>query len=217
MKINKITNRELWLNNVEKMDINDSGWIRINILPWGGNYKPLTLAAISYDDSGFNVYMKSYEPTIRFEGTLRNDPVHLDSCMEFFFSPVEDSKAYLNFEINPLGTLYTGYSFSGLRKDSKPVCKDLSREYFNIKSMTKEDAENYNKNKSEDKYWDISFSVPFDYIKKMFPDFILPETLKANFYKCGDLTENEHYVVWNNIELPSPDFHRPEFFGTLEL
>jgi hypothetical protein len=24
-------------------------------------------------------------------------------------------------------------------------------------------------------------------------------------------------VVWNNIETPEPDYHRPEFFGSIEF
>jgi hypothetical protein len=45
----------------------------------------------------------------------------------------------------------------------------------------------------------------------------LPETIRANFYKCGDLTAHPHFLSWNPIDLPKPDFHRPEFFGTLTL
>jgi hypothetical protein len=41
--------------------------------------------------------------------------------------------------------------------------------------------------------------------------------LRANFYKCADNTRIPHYVSWNPIEVASPDFHRPEFFGELLL
>ena len=41
--------------------------------------------------------------------------------------------------------------------------------------------------------------------------------MKANFYKCGDKLQTPHFLSWNRIDLPSPNFHRPDFFGTLEF
>ena len=44
-----------------------------------------------------------------------------------------------------------------------------------------------------------------------------PESIRANFYKCGDKTAHPHYLSWSPIDTPKPDFHRPEFFGELIL
>ena len=41
--------------------------------------------------------------------------------------------------------------------------------------------------------------------------------MTANFYKCGDKLQTPHFLSWNRIDLPSPNFHRPDFFGTLEF
>jgi hypothetical protein len=41
--------------------------------------------------------------------------------------------------------------------------------------------------------------------------------IKANFYKCGDELQTPHFLSWNPIEIDQPDFHRPDFFGTLEF
>ncbi len=41
--------------------------------------------------------------------------------------------------------------------------------------------------------------------------------LKANFYKCGDELQTPHFLSWNPIEIEKPDFHRPDFFGTLRF
>ena len=139
-KIYKINNKSEWLNEIKKLNKDSEKWIVLDTMPWGGDYKPLTLAAVSYSDSGINVYMRSYEKNIRFEGINRNDPVHLDSCLEFFFSPEKDNLSYLNFEINPVGSLYTGYSKTGLRKDSGPVLPELDPTYFDINALSKEEA-----------------------------------------------------------------------------
>ncbi|WP_431217920.1 carbohydrate-binding family 9-like protein [Puia sp. P3] len=37
----------------------------------------------------------------------------------------------------------------------------------------------------------------------------------ANFYKCGDECPEPHYLAWNNIGTPAPDFHQPRYFGEL--
>ena len=39
------------------------------------------------------------------------------------------------------------------------------------------------------------------------------KTLRANFYKCGDKLQQMHFLSWNPIDVPKPDFHRPDFFG----
>ena len=41
--------------------------------------------------------------------------------------------------------------------------------------------------------------------------------IKANFYKCGDELQTPHFLSWNPIKIENPDFHRPDFFGTLEF
>ena len=43
----------------------------------------------------------------------------------------------------------------------------------------------------------------------------LPKSIKANFFKCADGTPHIHFLSWNPIGTPSPDFHRPAFFGEL--
>jgi Carbohydrate-binding family 9 len=40
---------------------------------------------------------------------------------------------------------------------------------------------------------------------------------KANFYKCGDKLAQPHFLAWNRIETPEPDFHQPAFFGDIEF
>ncbi|MDE6269894.1 MAG: hypothetical protein K2M12_03440, partial [Muribaculaceae bacterium] len=41
--------------------------------------------------------------------------------------------------------------------------------------------------------------------------------LRANFYKCGDLLSTPHFLSWNRVDTPHPDFHRPEYFGAIKF
>ncbi len=223
LTVEKVQNREKWYQTKHLLSRDDSSWIRIDTMPWGGTYKPVTLAAVGRDHSSLHLYMRSYEKKLRFKASRRNDPVCQDSCMEFFFSPMgPENPAYFNFEVNPLGVLYIGFSQNGTRSDSKQAAAHKENTYFNMKAMSRSQAEEYNRKNGEnpEAFWDISYSIPFQFIQEYMPDFdpFQPgKRISANFYKCGDLTEIEHYVVWNCIESPKPDYHRPEFFGILEL
>jgi hypothetical protein len=61
--------------------------------------------------------------------------------------------------------------------------------------------------------WTVAMLIPFDLIGIDSND--LPVSVRGNFYKCGDLTAHPHFLSWNPIDTPKPDFHRPEFFGEL--
>ena len=63
--------------------------------------------------------------------------------------------------------------------------------------------------------WRVTVVIPFSLIG-VDPEN-LPERLRANFYKCGDKTAHPHFLSWNPVGTPSPDFHRPDFFGELIL
>jgi len=39
--------------------------------------------------------------------------------------------------------------------------------------------------------------------------------VKANFYKCGDNMKTPHYLSWNPIGTERPNFHTPDYFGTI--
>ena len=67
--------------------------------------------------------------------------------------------------------------------------------------------------------WEITYQVPISFIQRFFPDFIPAsgKTIRANFYKCGDLTVQEHYLCWNMISENVISFHRPCDFGLLEF
>ena len=41
--------------------------------------------------------------------------------------------------------------------------------------------------------------------------------VKGNVYKCGDMLPHPHFLSFFPIDLPKPDFHRPDFFGSVEF
>ena len=67
--------------------------------------------------------------------------------------------------------------------------------------------------------WEITYKIPFDFIRQLYPDFTAESgtVLRGNFYKCGNLTANKHYLSWSPTDSDTPNFHMPECFGELVL
>ena len=40
--------------------------------------------------------------------------------------------------------------------------------------------------------------------------------MRGNFYTC-DESIHPHFGCWSPVLAPAPDFHRPEYFGKLEI
>ncbi|MNE91354.1 hypothetical protein D3C80_1889560 [compost metagenome] len=71
----------------------------------------------------------------------------------------------------------------------------------------------------EKAFWELEFSIPFDWLRGLFPDFTVEsgQILRGNFYKCGDETPVPHYGCWNRIDSGSANFHLSSFFGELKF
>ena len=66
-----------------------------------------------YDAEYLYVRQQAWERNIRAEHTGQLQQVCEDSCMEFFFSPVEGDLRYFNLEINPNAQMYIGFGLNG--------------------------------------------------------------------------------------------------------
>ena len=65
--------------------------------------------------------------------------------------------------------------------------------------------------------WEVALIIPYSVFFKHQIDSLDGKEIKANFYKCGDELQTPHFLSWNPIQIEQPDFHRPDFFGTLEF
>ncbi len=161
-------------------------------------------AQAAWDENNLYVRLQAKEPHIlrRFTGTL--DEVCKDSCLEFFFCPRPDDR-YFNFEANPNGALYVGYGRPG--KNRCRLHRENFREIFQVTPFEIPGG------------WGLELTIPVSFVQIFVPDFALKKgmTMRANFFKCGDETEAEHYMSWNPVEVAEPNFHLPEFFGEIKL
>ena len=70
---------------------------------------------------------------------------------------------------------------------------------------------------SADDGWWLAAGVPFAAIAELAQAPVAPGSgtgWGGNFYRCGGRTEPQ-CACWNPIQWQQPDYHRPEFFGTL--
>lgn len=186
---------------------NFDGCYLIDDFPWGRpEIYPKAFASLNFTSDAIEVRLCAKEKFIRATIKEDNGPVYKDSCLEFFFCPMPDtSEAYFNFEINPLGTLYVGFSPDGTRKSSSAIDYSAFKKEINVKTFKDEDC------------WEAVYRVPYSLIKFFMPEFSLKEKgyIKGNFYKCGDDTKYPHYAVWSHIDSNDviyPDFHITKYF-----
>lgn len=165
---------------------------------------PVTAAArICYDDQALHVQLSAKEPNIRAENTQPLQQPCEDSCLEFFFCPDPGDSRYFNIELNPNGLIYLGFG-SGMH--------DLVRMYPEDQPIVP------HAQRTQDG-WQITYAVPFAFIRRFFPDFqpVSGGTIRANCFKCGDLTVQPHYLSWNPVASETPQFHRPQDFGLMRF
>lgn len=160
-------------------------------------------AQVCYNDDMLFLRMEAAEAPVR--ATLR-DPLSQvcnDSCLEFFLAPDMADERYLNFEFNPLGTLYLG--FGGARPTRVRQIVRSVEELFRPEPFFTENG------------WGICWQIPFAFLRTYFPGFIPRSDMAGNFYKCGDETPRPHYLSWAPMRSETPDFHRRQDFGTLRF
>ena len=176
----------------------------IDTLLWSPEVPITAQAQICYDETALYVRLSAQEPNIRAE---ERGPLGVpceDSCLEFFFCPIAGDDRYLSIECNPIGCLFLGFCNTGRRIIR--LVPDCVEAIDPVIDMTEEG-------------WSVTYAVPASYVRLFFPEFELKSgvTLRANCFKCGDKTVQEHYMSWNPVEVSDPDFHIPAFFGKMTL
>ena len=184
---------------------------RIGELNWRGNdYSPETSFSIAR--TRLEILLKYYvrETWFKAEKTETNQEVYEDSCVEFFVSPADDG-IYYNFEFNAIGTCLMGAGTG--RHDRKRADDSVIAEIRRLASAGKSPISE----SKGDFSWTLTLAIPFSTLFNHKTDIREGSRFRANFYKCGDKLTMPHYLTWNPVGTEKPDFHRPEFFGSLEF
>ncbi|HMB64909.1 MAG TPA: carbohydrate-binding family 9-like protein, partial [Eudoraea sp.] len=174
-------------------------------------YQPEVAFRIGYHDD--EIWLKYYikEAHVLAIRTETNSATHRDSCLEFFLDPGGDGN-YYNFEVNAIGTTHLAYGPG--RENRTFIAPELIEDKIKVTStLGKEPFAGGTKEQS----WEMTMVIPVEIL--VYDKGIKLPGLKAraNFYKCGDDSAIPHYLSWNPVPTDRPDFHTPEYFGTLHF
>jgi hypothetical protein len=177
-------------------------------------HRPPTRAKLQYDDEAVYVIFQVEDRYVRAVAKEIHDNVCQDSCVEFFFTPGKDIAAgYFNLEVNAGGVPLL--HFQTAPRQAQLLTEDEVRQ-IEIKSTQPRIIE---PEITEPLTWTLEYRLPLAILEKYLP-IAKPApgvTWRANLYKCADATSGPHWLTWSPLDLPKPDFHVPQFFGTLQF
>lgn len=145
-------------------------------------------------------------PDLRATFLEDNGDSWCDSCVEVFLMTDSDSD-YYNFETTCIGSVLVGYGCDGPHRRKLPVAEVAK--VLRWSSLPHEVTEKEGGSHS----WKVSVLIPFRMVG--LDGAALPPSIRANFFKCGDMTAHPHFLSWTPISTEKPLFHCPQFFGTL--
>lgn len=175
----------------------------IDLYPWEGYQQnaPKTEFTILYDDNGIGIKFFSDEKNPVGNAVGMNTDVYTDSCVEIFLNPSpETTQKYLNFELSVTGYMHLGLGAG--RFDRELLYIDFDSLHIQTRVLPNVG-------------WEAKFFIPFALLKQYYPK--ISEKWTGNFQKLCEDCEIPHLGCWNLIGTEKPDFHRPEFFGTIMM
>ncbi|WP_448699320.1 carbohydrate-binding family 9-like protein [Mucilaginibacter sp. AW1-3] len=170
-------------------------------------YKPDVGFAMAYGSDCFFVKFYVSEQDLRAVYNNINDPVHKDSCVEFFIA-FDDDDEYYNLEFNSIGACFAGFGKGREERTLLPVSV--------IKRIRHQTFVNSN-NENDLISWQLTLVIPFDVFCYHDINEFNIKNCRVNFYKCGDDLPEPHFLSWNKIYSDTPDFHLPQFFGNIQF
>src|SRR5690606_25070673 len=173
-------------------------------------FKPKAIATLRYDDHHLFLHFSVADRHVFYNVTDYNGPVSKDACVEFFFAPdVESPTNYFNLEINVGGTALMRYNGNGrvpiAPSDFEAV--EITRSLILDQGQVIDDSVT----------WQIRCKIPLDMLKK-YASITWPRSgvkWRGNFYKTASTGKNKHWMAWSTVESETPNFHLPEYFGSL--
>ena len=185
---------------------------KIDCINWPDEFpeKPAVQFKLARIEDGLLLKFIVKEDVTRATCTTDNQPVYKDSCVELFIDPSGDG-TYYNFEFNALGTLLLG--FGADRSNRELAFPEITNRVKRISSLGTIPFDN-SKNKSP---WNLTVMIPFTAFWHNTSLSFNGKEVRANLQKCGDDLPVPHYLTWNPIPTPHPDYHRPEYFGMLNF
>lgn len=174
--------------------------------PWAQYpYKPVVAFSVAHNNSLLFLQYEVREVHLQAAHGKANEPVYQDSCVEFFIS-FDNGATYYNFEFNCIGTVLASY---GRSKGEHSWLREEVLDRISSHTIIQKGGGEYNV------CWELTLVLPLTVFHFHSLASLQGKRCRANFYKCGDLLPEPHFLAWSNIESESPNFHLPKDFGTV--
>jgi len=205
-----ISNYELLFDRVRLL--NESGVVvNIDQINWPVSFpKYLDVTVrLAHDNNNLYLLYSVIGEVLRIDSSKDFQSVWEDSCVEFFMQKEGDT-VYRNFECNAIGVMLAAKRVS--REQSERLSNDEMKMIVRNSFITHRFDDG-----KEVSDWCMYLEIPKQVLGFSENEMFSGKNIRANFYKCGDKTEEPHFISWSPIKTAEPDFHVPEFFGLLEL
>lgn len=209
LKVSKINGNALAFNYFNLQEaMKDLAWHNLEHVNWVGQYpyKPLVSFQIAHSGDSIYLHYTVEEEYVKAQYVRTNESIWEDSCVEFFIS-FDNKVHYYNLEFNVLGTGLIGYGNAD-RDARVRLDSSLIEQVSTATSVV---------SKGGDKSWAMIMVIPVAIFKEHNVESFDGLKADANFYKCGDSLPTPHFVSWAKIDNPTPDFHLPHYFGSVEF
>lgn len=133
-----------------------------------------------------------------------NGEVWTDSCVELFMAL--DQEGYYNFETNCIGRMLAAW------RVTKPEPRYLSEELMQTIERYPSLGNTPFVECEGDNIWSLTLKIPCTALFMHKLESWSGCKLRMNLYKCGDNLSMPHFLSWQRIEHPTPNFHLPNFF-----
>ena len=168
-----------------------------------------------YDDTSLYAAFQVQDRYVLATAEKHQDSVCIDSCVELFFTPgVDLALGYFNIECNCGGTVLFHHQYSP-GKGAQIVDPETIRAMDIHHSLPARVAPEM----TTPVTWTVSYRVPFEPLARYAP-VARPEPgvlWRGNVFKCADRSSHPHWLTWSPVDLPRPNFHSKEYFGTLRF
>ncbi len=208
----------------EVLDAARIGWQKMEHANWSDRYPYVPEVTFRIAHTGDHILLQYHvtEEAVRFAAVNDGGAVWEDSCCEFFIHDAE-TLLYNNVECNCMGTLLmaVGRERNNRQMLSSDEMRSIKRwsslcSVFQGQGRCADQSPDDVQNDRQDPYeWTLMLIIPVSLLFDHRLRDISGMSFRANFYKCGDLLPHPHFLSWNAVTIPKPDFHRPDYFGML--
>lgn len=198
---------------IRRIPIEQAAWHNLDFCDWPEEfpYKPDVKFRMCHCGDALTIDFSVSEDCCAATTDKDNGEVWNDSCVEFFFRMPGDA-GYYNIETNCIGTVLMAHRL-GKDKEVKMAPPQVLSTILRKPSLGREPFAE----KKTPTQWSLRLVIPASaFFMHEVKDFSQLEAT-CNVYKCGDLLSMPHFLSWEPVETPAPDFHRPEFFGNVKF